>query len=170
MAEVTLHFHDLKDAKRLHRSLMKGKGMVLSNKHIGGFSFGNIGNMVKDAGKQLIKSDMAKNLAKKAISTVVNKGAEFIDSKTGNTGFAQSLADPLSNMATQQVQAQMDKAGQGMKKGRGRPKKAGAGAKKGGATKSAPKKSLKIPKDLEIYNSIYHGGSFKVLGGSMVPL
>lgn len=165
MAEVTLHFHDMKDAKRLHRALMRGKGMVLSNKHIGGFSFGNIGNMARDLGKQAIKSDLAKNLAKRAISTVVNKTADFIDSKTGNTGIASSLANPLANVATQQVQAQMDKAGQGMKKGRGpgRPKK-------GGATKKpASKTSLPIPKDLQIYNSIY-GGSFREIGGSMLPL
>lgn len=166
MAEVTLHFHSEKDAKKLHRALMRGKGMVISQKHVGGLSFGNIGSMVKDMGKQAIKSDLAKNLAKKAISTVVNKTADFIDSKTGNTGLASSLANPLANVATQQVQAQMDKAGQGMRKGRGpgRPKKSGA-AKKGGASKS-----LKIPKDLEIYNSIYRGGSFRALGGSFSPL
>lgn len=154
MAEVTLQFHDLRDAKRLHRSLMRGKGMVLSNKHIGGFSFGDA---MKSMGKQVIKSDIAKDLAKKAIKTVVNKTANFIDAKTGNTGIASAIANPLGDMATQQVQSQMDKAGQGMKKV-GRPKKIGGATKKA----AAPKKSLKIPKDLEIYNSVY-GGSFRTL-------
>ena len=157
MSTITLHFNDDKTAKRFHRNLAKGKGTVIKTAHIGGWSFGDT---MKNLGKQAIKSDIAKNLAKKAISTVVNKTADFIDSKTGNTGIASSLANPLGDLATQQVQNQMDKAGQGMKRGRGRPAKAPAKSKK----------TLKQDKDLEIYNSIYKGGSFKVLGGSMVPL
>ncbi len=149
MSEITLHFHDPKHAKKLQRNLAKGKGTVIKPAHIGGFS---VGNFLKNAGKQVISSDVAKNLAKKAISTVVNKTADFIDSKTGNTGIASSLANPLANVATQQVQNQMDKAGQGI---RGRPRK-----KAGGAAK----KTLKLPRDLEIFNSAYkRGGSFSKL-------
>lgn len=155
MAEIVLRFHDVKDAKRLQRNLMKGKGTILSNKHVGGFNWSSIGSMAKDAGKQIVKSDLAKNLVKKGINTVVNKGAEFIDSRTGNTGIASSVGNALGNVAVQQAQAQMDKAGEGMKRGRPR---------KGKGKASTAKKSLKLPKGLEIYESRH------MMGGSFLPL
>jgi hypothetical protein len=156
MSDVVLRFNDPKDARRLHRNLMKGKGTVLSSKHIGGFSFGDT---FKNVGKQILKSDVAKKLVDKGIKTAVNKGADFIESRTGNTGIASSIGNTLGNVASQQAQQQMDKAGEGIKRRAGRPKK-GTGAK----SNKASNKSLKIPKDLEMYNSIYTGGSFMPLG------
>lgn len=151
MSEVILRFNDPKDARRLHRNLMKGKGTIVSNKHIGGFSFGDT---FKNVGKQILKSDVAKKLVDKGIKTAINKGADFVESRTGNTGIASSIGNTLGNVASQQAQQQIDKAGQGIRRV-GRPKKKGVGVK------SAPgQKGFKIPEDLQLYNSIYKGGSF----------
>ncbi len=116
MYELSLTFKNKRDYNRFLRNLQKNKRTVIKpDQLVLGSGFGDF---MKNMAKKAVSSDIAKNLAKKAISTVVNKTADFIDSKTGNTGIASSLANPLANVATQQVQNQMDKAGQGMRRGR----------------------------------------------------